>query len=200
MVTAVILIRDRGDQPFAFLILAQRRVAAAAIFALASGLMFRLAFFPLFAAGPTLAAFADVFGALSAGAPLARAAQRAFMAAANFARPSGLSPPFPFALAAGFAASATGAAAPPRALAQRAFCDAAIRARTSAERLTPRLPPRFAPRVRPAGAATGDADATGAELELKSRPSSARSDSSRSAISIARLRLAMDGMIGVDMK
>ena len=75
--------------------------------------------------------------AFGAGAPLRRAAQRAFIKAANRARPSAVNPPFFFDFA-GFPFPAAPFSL--RTLAQRAFCAAMMRARPSGE-MVPRLLP-----------------------------------------------------------
>ena len=83
-----------------------------------------------------LATAADFAGAFNAGAPFLRAAQRAFIAAANFARPSGVSP-----CLLGVAAFTTvfGATAGfPFDFAHLARCPAAMRSRAAADIL--RLP------------------------------------------------------------
>lgn len=85
-----------------------------------------------FAADLAGLAFAAALGAVGAGAPFRRAAQRAFMEAASLARPSGVSPPFFLGAAAGFAAAA-GAGEVPFTLAQRARAAEAIFSRASGE-------------------------------------------------------------------
>lgn len=116
--------RSDDEVYFDFFTFAQRRRAASAIFARASGLMLRL---PLFLAG--------LDDAVGAGAPDLRASQRAFIAAASRARPAGVSPLLALA-------GALETAPPAFLFAQRAFCAAAILARASSEikRLPPRLP------------------------------------------------------------
>lgn len=114
---------------YAFFLAAQRSLAPAIIRARASGLMTLFGWADLdgFAAGALAGA---AFGAVGAGAPFRRAAQRAFMDAANLARPSGVSPPFFMGAAAAFAA---GAGEVPFIFAQRARAAAAIFARASGD-------------------------------------------------------------------
>ena len=74
------------------------------------------------------------FEAFGAGAPFLRAAQRAFIAAANRALPSGVSLPFFFPVDVGVALAAAGAFADePLLFAQRALCAAAIFARAAGD-------------------------------------------------------------------
>ena len=105
----------------AYFLFAQRFLAPAIIRARDSGLivLFTLAF----------AGFGELAAAV-AGAPFRRAAHRAFMDAASFARPSGVKPPFLLAGADGFAA---GVVDVPLILAQRARAAAAIFLRASGD-------------------------------------------------------------------
>ena len=170
---------------YAFFLAAQRRFAPAIIRARASGLMTLLgaADFDDFAAD--VLAGAD-FDAVGAGAPFRRAAQRAFMDAANLARPSGVSPPFFLGAAAAFAA---GAGEVPFTFAQRARAAAAIFSRASGDIL-----PRPFPVV---GWAAALVAATG-EAPPNTAANSACSFSICCEISRARLSWSMDGVF-VDM-
>ncbi|MEO7318557.1 MAG: hypothetical protein ABIZ56_06185 [Chthoniobacteraceae bacterium] len=153
---------------YAFFLAAQRRLAPAIMRARDSGLMVRFA--PALPAG-----FDGALGLVGAGPPALRAAQRAFMDAASFARPSGVKPPFFFGAAAAFAA---GEGEVPFIFAQRAREAAAIFARPSGD-MVPR-------RRSPAG--LGDAFAAGAwELPPMIEANSAWSFSICSEISRARL-------------
>src|SRR4030095_10920285 len=95
--------------------------------------------------------------AFGAGAPLRRAAQRAFIKAASRARPAAVNPPFflDFAGLAPFPPSPFSL----RTLAQRAFCAAMMRARPSGEMVPRLLPFRGAAGAPPAGFAARDAGA-----------------------------------------
>ena len=136
-------------------------------------------------AGFAAAGLAGVaFGAVGAGAPLRRAAQRAFMDAASFARPSGVNPPFFLGAAAGAVSFAAGAV--PFTLAQRARVEAAIFARASGDKvLRPGLPAGFE-----------EAFAAGAgEAPPRMAANSACSSSIFWEISRARLSCVMDGVL-----
>lgn len=180
-------------------------MAPATIRARASGLTARFGF-PLaadlagagFGADALAAGFAAVFleagapfleaDAVGAGAPFFRAAQRAFIDAASFARPSGVSPPF-FLLAVAAAGLAFGADVVPFTFAHRARAAAAIFSRASAD-----IGRR--PFLAAAGFAAGLG--VGADVEyapLKMETNSDWSLSICSEISRARFSWAMEGLL-----
>ena len=162
---------------------AQRLFAPAIILARASGLIALFTFF----AGALAADLAGLAGALT---PFLLAAQRAFIIAASFARPSAEMPPFFFATGADLAAA--GAAfsvgfAVPLTLAQRARVEAAILARASADMV--RLP------VFGDGFEVVVVFGEAADALPKMEASSAFSFSIFSAISTARLSCPTDGVL-----
>ena len=166
---------SRSRTGCAYFLFAQRFLAPAIIRARDSGLMV------LFTLGLT-AGFGELT-AVGAGAPFRRAAHRAFMDAASFARPSGVKPLFFLAGADGFAA---GAGDVPLILAHRARAAAAIFFRASGDIVRR---PAFA--VDLATAVTAEALAVPPRMEANS----ACSVSICSEMARARFSCSMDGVL-----